>query len=200
MSKETIPLYVDDVSAFARSLAKQLEKTTELPSHLSLMNMLARAGGYTNYQHLRTQKAVMPKLESQSEPENREDTALISLPFVESPHTAKTEAINLPLVEKTLRQFDTEGKLTWWHAKRSVQDLSIWALWAQLPAGMAMHEREISERLNHLHRFEDAALLRRRLVGLGLFTRNEDGSNYRRVELKPTADGLALIRRLKVAS
>ena len=53
MPRETIPLSIDDLSRFARTLAGELGDAA--PSHLSLMNMLARAAGFRNYQHLRAE-------------------------------------------------------------------------------------------------------------------------------------------------
>lgn len=55
MPKTTIPLPIADLSAYARSLAKLLDPA---PSHLSLLNTLAKAAGFRNFQHLRaSQKA-----------------------------------------------------------------------------------------------------------------------------------------------
>ena len=53
MTKDTLPLPVPDLSAFARSLRKELTAAPEVPSHLALMNMLARSAGFRNFQHLR---------------------------------------------------------------------------------------------------------------------------------------------------
>lgn len=53
MTKDTLPLPVPDLSTFARSLRKELALAPDLPGHLALMNMAARAAGFRNVQHLR---------------------------------------------------------------------------------------------------------------------------------------------------
>ena len=45
MSRDLIPLTTPDVSGFARSLSRQLTGREAPPSHLELLNMLARAAG-----------------------------------------------------------------------------------------------------------------------------------------------------------
>ncbi|WP_268902876.1 DUF2087 domain-containing protein [Paragemmobacter aquarius] len=72
-----------------------------------------------------------------------------------------------------------------WPARRGQQILCLWTLRAQLPSGPALHERALSARLNTLHSFRDAALLRRAMVGLGLLGRTADGTAYTRREQPP---------------
>lgn len=172
MSKERIAFFVEDMSGFARALARQLD---EPPGHLALLNMLARAGGFKNYQHLR--KVAEAGLPAAAE--------------------AAPRPMNEVTLAKALRLFDGAGQLTLWHKKRSVQDLCTWALWAGLPQATIMSEREISAVLNGLHSFGDAAVIRRRMVTLGLVVRTDDGSEYRRVEQAPPEEARVLIRRMK---
>ena len=61
MPRELVPLHTDDLSAFTRVLADELGD--DAPSHLSLMNMLARAAGFRNYQHLRASVRSHERLE-----------------------------------------------------------------------------------------------------------------------------------------
>lgn len=172
MSKDLIPLYAEDISAFAKALGRQLSAAEAPPKHLALMNMLARAGGFQNYQHLRKASA------GQARPE------------------AVPEPLDLKLVARAERLFDAAGQLSFWHGKRSVQDLCTWVLWAQLPKGEHMNERQISTRLDAMHSFGDAAVLRRRMVTLGLAARARDGSDYLRLEQAPPAEARALIARI----
>ena len=57
-------------------------------------------------------------------------------------------------------------------------------------------ERQVSQRLNALHGFGDAALLRREMVEMGLVTRSPGGLDYRRQELAPPPEARELIRRV----
>lgn len=173
MSRQAISFEIEDLSAFARTLGRQLQGAKETPSHLSLLNMLARAGGYRNFQHLRAEGAAR-----------------------QLPVAAADEAFDPRPVERAFIQFDATGLLVRFPAKRSLQMLCLWALWARLPRGEVMTERRINELLNAAHGFEDPAMLRRDMVALGLLTRNADGSDYRRVERHPPPAARELIRRL----
>lgn len=169
MSRQTIPLATADLSAFARHLAGQLARNAA-PGHVELINMLARAAGFRNFQHLRAATVAQQRLDT-PEP-----------------------ACDQTLVERALRHFDGAGVMRDWPARRALQILCLWTLWAQLPAGPALHERALNARLNALHGFGDAALLRRDMVGLGLLVRNTDGTAYTRREAPPPAEARAMIR------
>ncbi len=171
MTKKTIPLYTNDLSAFSRTLAGQMMKP---PSHLSLMNMLARAAGFRNYQHLKANHAAEERL---------------SKPKLDA-------TVDYKFVEKALAWFDEDGRLKQWPTKRKLQDIALWAIWAKIPAGQVMQEPEVNERLMALHSFEDPAILRRCLCSLSLMVRNRDGSDYLRLEKRPEADVQMLIRLL----
>ncbi|TPE62901.1 DUF2087 domain-containing protein [Sandaracinobacter neustonicus] len=173
MPKHAIAFEIEDISAFARLLGKQLQAAKDTPSHLSLLNMLARAGGYRNFQHLRAEGA------------GRQVAA-----------AAAEERFDPRPVERAFIQFDAAGQLLRFPAKRSLQILCVWALWARLPRGEVMAERRVNELLNTMHLFGDPALLRRDMVEMGLLTRQADGSDYRRVEQKPPPPARELIRRL----
>jgi len=175
MSRQAIPLLAEDISLFARALARQLQREQEPPSHLSLMNMLARAAGFRNFQHLR---AAHRAAERPAAP-------------------AVAETVDHRLVERTLHQFDATGRLRQWPSRRTIQELSLWALWARLPVDTALRERDVNRLLRAEHLFDDPALLRRTMFNLGLVTRNRDGSDYRRREQRPPAEARALIRMLE---
>ncbi|MDP4032564.1 MAG: DUF2087 domain-containing protein, partial [Pseudorhodobacter sp.] len=88
------------------------------------------------------------------------------------------------------------GRLIRWPSRATQVSLCLWAFWARLPAGAVMTEREVNGHLNAAHLFGDAAQLRRAMVGEGMLTRNQDCSDYRRVERRPPPEALALIREL----
>ena len=175
MSKQTIPLVVEDISPFARALARQIHETKQTPSHLSLMNMVSRAAGFRNFQHLRAAHVAGERL------------AVPQIP----------EAIDHQLVERTLKQFDSAGRLLQWPSRRKIQDLCLWAFWAELPARTLMTERQINTLLRQAHLFNDPAILRRSLCSLGMATRNSDGTDYCRKEQAPPPEARALISLLE---
>lgn len=176
MSRDLLALPVADLSAFTRHLSRQLgAEGAPAPSHQSLMNMLARAGGFRNLQHLRAASAAGRRLDAP--------------PPVAGP-------VDHALVARALVLFDDHGRLGQWPARRAVQILCLWALWARLPRGSGRSERQISAALNALHGFGDAALLRRDMVALGLLKRTDDCTDYALVERRPPPEALALIARL----
>ena len=175
MSRQAIPLFAEDISVFARTLTRQLENSDAPPSHLSLMNMLARAAGFRNFQHLRAAHGAAGRLA----------------------RPPASGSVDHRLVERALFQFDEAGLLRQWPSRRNVQELSLWALWARLPVETVLDERRVNALLRREHRFDDPAILRRSLFGMGLVTRERDGSNYRRLEVKPPAEARELIRLLE---
>jgi hypothetical protein len=158
------------MSALARTLREQLIALGELPSHLQLLNMLAKAAGYRNFQHLRSAA----------------DSA--------SAAAARPPEIDRQRVARVAGHFGAEGQLLRWPSRTNHQELCIWVLWSRLPPRDVMDERGISAWLNAQHDFGDAALLRRTLVTMGLVARTRDGREYRRIERKPPADLVELLQ------
>ncbi|WP_340646762.1 DUF2087 domain-containing protein [Phenylobacterium sp.] len=177
MSRTVIPLQTQDVSNFAKALRAQLLARSSAPSHVELLNMLARSAGRRNFQDLRAQ-ADEPRPDAH-------------------PAQPPKEAADLAVVERVARCFGPEGRLTRWPAKRGDQVLALWVLWSKLPAREALNEKQISDRLKTLHDFGDHALLRRDLIGLGLFFRTDDCRVYRRIEQAPPATAVVLIGRVQ---
>lgn len=177
MSKKPVPLTAPDISLFARNIAQQLKGSAELPSHLSLMNMLARAAGFRNYQHMKAAHSAHMRLALEPPP---------------------AENADYRLVERTLHQFDKDGCLIRWPSRRPVQELCLWAIWSVLPSAIHLHERKVNALLNEVHLFGDPAILRRSLIGLGLVSRNRDGSDYRRQELRPPVEAQEIIRQVRM--
>ena len=174
MTRETIPLATDDLSRFARALGTELGDAA--PSHLTLMNMLARAAGYRNYQHLRADATARDRLEQPPAP---------------------APDIDHRRVERALGHFDDQGRLERWPSKNAMQKLVVWVFWADLPTGEAMAEAAVNECFDEGHRFGDPATLRRMLVGLGRVEREADGSAYRRVEQPVPPEAAELIRHVR---
>lgn len=173
MSRIPIAFESADISALARSLKEQLSALAEPPSHVQLLNMLAKSVGYRNFQHL--------KAEAESAP---------------APVEAPPPLIDRQRVDRVAGHFGEAGRLLRWPSKTNHQELCVWVLWSHLPPKMVMHEREISSWLNAQHDFGDAALLRRTLVTMGLVTRTQDGREYRRIEQPPPAELGAVLAKL----
>lgn len=175
MSRVSLSFTTEDLSAFAEALGGELRDLGRAPSHLELLNMLARAGGRRNYQHLRAQGAAQ--------------AAIVARPALEP-------AVDYVRLRRTLRLFDAAGRLTRWPPKLWERELVLWALWAGVPPRAALAEKAVNAWLGERHGFADPALLRRWLVDLGFVTRNPDGSAYRRVERRPPPQARALIAAL----
>lgn len=170
MTRDLISLPVEDLSTFVKALRRELGESPDLPGHLTMMNMTARAAGFRNLQHLRASHTAATRL------------ALPPGPVAD-----------MARVEAALRHFDARGRLERWPAKTALQHLAVRALWARLPSRTHMTEREISARLKDWHGFNDAPILRRTMVELGLVTRSADCRDYCRVEAAPTPEARALI-------
>jgi hypothetical protein len=174
MSRTPIAFASADISALARSLKAQLTALGERPSHVQLLNMLARAGGYRNFQHLRAGADAAPPVGAGPRP----------------------EPVDEARVARVAGAFGPDGQLRRWPSKTNHQELCVWALWARYPAHTVMDERQVSAWLNARHEFGDAALLRRTMVTMGLVTRTQDGREYRRVERQPPAELRPLLARI----
>ena len=174
MTKDTLSLPVPDLSAFAKSLRRELTTAAEPPGHLALMNMAARAAGFRNFQHLRASGAAQVRLDS---------------PAMPAPDHAKIEA--------ALRHFDGQGRLATWPARTALQHLAVRALWARLPPRITLTERQVSAVLSQWHQFGDPPILRRTMVELGLVTRSADCRDYLRCESPPTPEARLLISALE---
>jgi hypothetical protein len=173
MTRSVFPFYVSDISALARSLNTQLAGCDHTPGHVELLNMLARAVGSRNFQHFRAQVIAEKRLMLASE--------------VPAP-------VDYVALQRLSRYFDANNRLLRWPKKFSHQESCLWVLWSKLPPRKTLSEREVNQLLVANHRFEDPALLRREMKDRKMVTRTRDGREYRRVEKKPPATALALIR------
>lgn len=176
MSRTLIPFATDDMSALARSLRDALVGRAGPPGHVEMLNVLSRAAGHRNYQHFRAQLEARERL---AEP------------------AAAPAALDHLRVLRTARQFDSDGRLVRWPSRPWQRTLCLWALWSAIPSGETFSEREISRLLDAKLRFGDPALMRRELVDNGMVFRTDDCRIYRRIERKPPAEAIALIRHLQ---
>lgn len=180
MTRQALPFVAPDLSQFARALGRglkaRLAERPEPPSHVELLNLLARAAGHRNLQALRA--AAVPA----------------ALP--RRPLAAEDRPAASPLTEaarKALQQFDTRGRLVRWPQKLSVQRLAMWVLWTHFDAKRLYTEREVNEILKQAHAFGDHATLRRELVNHGLLARKSDCSEYRKVARRADDEVRALL-------
>nr|WP_255719630.1 DUF2087 domain-containing protein [Pelomonas sp. P8] len=158
------------MSTFAKSLRTQLLAHEQTPGHQTLLNMLARAAGHRNLQHLQ----VRPPPPSPQAP---------------APHS--------DLVRRTLRLFDEQGRLTRLPVKRSLQLMALWGLWMRFDAKRPYREREVNQILTAWHGFGDYCTLRRDLVTQRLMARTADSSVYTKLPARPGEDAMALMRALR---
>ncbi|MGC0152231.1 DUF2087 domain-containing protein [Chromobacterium vaccinii] len=151
MSRTVYPFYSSDISSLARSLKQQWVEETRPPGHLQILNMLARAAGFQNFQHLRAEH--------------------------DRPVPAEAKAMSVE-TRRLLRHFDAEGRLARWPKKFSEQRACLWALWAGLPRGEAWDEPAANAAIRALEAFGDHVLIRRELVEGGWMGRTDDCRRY----------------------
>jgi len=182
MPRELTPLIAADLSTFAKTLRTQWAlrhaQGLGVPSHLEMLNLLARAAGHRNLQVLRAAHA----------PE---------LPRAVAPRRGPRDAALSDAANRALRQFDGAGRLARWPTKRALQILVLWGLWLQFDAKRRYTEREVNEVLNRHHAFGDHCLLRRELIELKLLTRTPGGAEYRKLAVRPGEDVVALLGALR---
>ncbi|WP_039019116.1 DUF2087 domain-containing protein [Halocynthiibacter namhaensis] len=169
MSRDTTSLFIEDLSQFTKTLRAHLSTSSQMPSHLSLLGLIAKAAGQKNHQSL---KAANP---------------------ASNPAPPKQ---SLPM-KRALRVFDEHGSMIRWPKQTQVQGLCLWVFWADLPPGVAISEPRINEILKSGSGFGDHVLMRRSLIDHGLARRETDGRAYYRVEQKPPSDALQLIRDMR---
>ena len=163
MSRDLISLTIPDLSGFAKTLRAELLSLPELPGHLTLLGLVARAAGYRNFQQLRVQTpAILPP-----------------------PDTKR--------LAKALRAFDGQGRMQGWPAQTAVQNLCLWVFWAKIPSRCDLTEAQVNQTLQSRSTFGDHVLLRRSLINARLISRTQDGSVYRRIEQTPHPEALGLI-------
>lgn len=174
MSRLSMPFHAEDISALARALKGELARLDHQPGHVELLNMLARGTGCRNFQHFRAQAVARDALEQ--------------------PPPPPPEPVDYARIRRVLRHFDGNGMMVRWPGKFTERQLCLWVLWSRLPAHQALSEKQVNEALAAQHHFGDHALLRRELVDGGWLERTRDGSRYSRIERRPPAEAVELIR------
>ena len=194
MSRTPLAFAVGDISVFARALRRGLDDLGRVPGHVELLNLLARAAGFRNFQHLQAQ-GLVPNGEAPetAAPAPRQGPSAAP----DAAPAASPPAVDPKRLNRLARYFDDQGRLVRWPPKFTQRVSCLWVLWSRLPVGLAMDEAAISAWLDERHLFGDHALLRRELVDQGMVTRTPDGREYRRLEQRPSDEALALLERLR---
>ena len=184
MSRLLVPFATPDVSSLAKSLKKQLDERYAAklasPTHVELLNLLARAAGLRNFATLKAAATAPPAARS----------ALRSRPAAPEVSAGELSAT----ARKTLMQFDEAGRLVRLPNKLSVQQMAVWAMWTQFAARRDYTEKEVNAILNAHHTFGDPATLRRELVNMKLLGRESDCSRYWKEARRPDEDTRLFLR------
>lgn len=183
--RDRVPLHCDDLSQFAKTLRQQLGEYLDkspgsAPSHVQLLNMLARAAGHRSVQALRAQ------------------ATLTRVPAPAAPAEGAAPASTLGAhATKALTQFDEHGRLARWPYKFTVQRLAMWGLWLRFDSGRTYTEREVNEILKAWTTYGDHVTPRRELVEMKLLGRKPDCSAYWKEPQRPTDEVRALLQALR---
>jgi hypothetical protein len=204
MTRTLLPLSVADISVFAKSLKAGLDerhvKGDGPPSHLELLNLLARAAGLRNFQTLKASAANAGVQGPPPPIENEATNSLLPVPggaeVAEAPPDYSTLT---PTVRKALMQFDTAGRLVRLPNKLSVQQMAMWWMWTQFTVRRKYTEKEVNQILNAHHTFGDQATLRRELVNMKLLGRKSDCSEYWKEPMRPNAEIQGFLKALRRA-
>ena len=199
MTRMMHPLAVADISTFAKSLKKQLDtrqaEGLAPPSHLELLNLLAHAAGFRNFQTFKAIANTQTDLVEAAAPE----PLPAQPPPLPEADTAVDYATLSPTVRKALMQFDTAGRLVRLPNKLSVQRMAMWWMWSHFTVRRKYTEKEVNQVLNAHHTFGDQATLRREMVNMHLLGRKSDCSEYWKEPLRPSPQEAGFLRALRQA-
>ena len=177
MTRSLVPLAAPDVSALAKNLKSFLDERHGAgkapPTHVELLNLLARAAGRRNFATLKAAAVAMP---APAGPSGSIDLGTLS-----------------PTVRKALLQFDDARRLVRLPGKLSVQQMAMWALWTRFAVRRSYTEKEVNAILNAHHTFGDQATLRRELVNMKLLGRLDDCSKYWKQARRPDPEVRAFL-------
>lgn len=180
MTRLLVPLATPDVSAFTKTLKSFLDERhaagKPLPSHVELLNLLARAAGLRNFATLKASA-----LTAAARPLSPEADPITS----QADGSAVNPSTLSPTVRKALLQFDDAGRLIRLPSKLSVQQMATWALWTQFTARRKYSEKEVNAVIKAHHTFGDHATLRRELINMNLLGRKSDCSEYWKEPRRP---------------
>ena len=181
MTRLLVPLAAPDVSALAKHLKSFLDDRHGAgkapPTHVELLNLLARAAGLRNFATLKAASA----------------TAAAPAPAAAAPVAPDGLDTMSPTARKALLQFDDGRRLVRLPNKFSVQQMVMWALWTHFAARRTYTEKQVNAVLNAHHSFGDPATLRRELVNMKLLARKPDCSEYWKEARRPDAEVRAFL-------
>jgi len=158
-----MPFYCDDISALAKSLRKQLQHAGSFPSHVDMLNMLAKAVGSQNFQQLHA-KQILPQ----------------------------QPCLTLPIPASLTPFINTDYVMHTWPAKYRIQQQILWFFWCRFQYQQTYTEQQVNDTLKDCLAFDDFALIRRELCNQKLLKRTDDGRQYWRASAKPP-EPLALL-------
>jgi hypothetical protein len=200
MTRMLVPLSVSDISSFAKKLKSFLDERADQgqspPSHLELLNLLARAAGMRNFQTLRASLESLSTVVEAPAPQSSEEPAEEARLMDASDAPVKLDTLS-PTVRKALMQFDSAGRLVRLPNKLSVQQMAMWWMWTQFAVRRKYTEKEVNQVLNAHHTFGDQATLRRELVNMKLLGRKSDCSEYWKEPMRPTTEVQDFLRALR---
>ncbi len=182
MTRLLVPLATPDLSALAKSLKSFLDERHGAgkppPTHVELLNLLARAAGLRNFATLKAVAQAAP-------------SGPVPVPAIHK------DAVDLGALSATARkalmQFDEAKRLIRLPNKLSVQQMAMWALWTQFAARRSYTEKEVNAVINAHHTFGDQATLRRELVNMKLVGRMSDCSKYWKEPRRPEPEVRAFL-------
>ncbi len=145
MTRLLVPLAAPDLSELAKTLKSALDQRHGAgkppPTHVELLNLLARAAGRRNFATLKAAALTAPVPPAErAGPQGPVDLRTLSA-------TAR----------KALLQFDAARRLVRLPDKLSVQQMAMWALWTRFAARRTYTEQEVNAVLNAHHTFGDQA-------------------------------------------
>ena len=186
MTRLLVPLATPDLSALAKTLKCFLDERHVAqkppPTHVELLNLLARAAGLRNFATLKAVALAAPAGSSGV------------APSMLAGHQEAVDVSTLtPTARKALLQFDEARRLIRLPSKLSVQQMAMWALWTQFAARRSYTEKEVNALINAHHTFGDQATLRRELVNMKLVGRLSDCSKYWKEPRRPEPDVRAFL-------
>lgn len=146
MSREKNSLEITDLSLFCKNLSKSWPE--KKPSHLALLNLVAKSTGYKNYQHYL------------------------------SHGNAKTGFVLDRKDRRRMRLLDDQGVVIRWPSKFSDQSVIIWYLASQLPMFRDWSEKKVNHWIQNRTAIDDHLRIRRELIGRAILGRTRDGRSY----------------------
>lgn len=197
------PLHCADLSTFAKSLRRELGEhlgaqgapADSAPSHLQLLNMLARAAGHRNLQALQASPVTVLHATEAGDPWAA--ATWPEQPAANEDRDAPAHPVLSANAAKALTQFDAWGRLARWPHKFSVQRLAMWALWTRFEPNRRYTEREVNELLKAWTTWGDHVTPRRELVEMKLISRLPDCSAYWKNPQRPGDEVQGLLRALR---